>query len=458
MSAPRSLAPCALAFVVSACAMLPTLEDAEREAAGKHPKTIVIVGPKGELMGEARMRIEDTLRALPSANLERKLVLTNAYTGAPLTTGNGTKILLDGPDAYASMFDAIEGARDHVHLESYIFDDVDVGRRLSDLLIRKARAGVQVRVIYDSVGSRKTSSAFLASLETAGVALCEFNPINPLRARLFFINNRDHRKILVVDGKVAFTGGINFDGVYMSGSGLRSRPMPTLDDGWRDTHLRLEGPAVPELQKLFLSTWEKQGCRALGARNPYPAPAAHGNMVISVIGSSPDGTISPMYLTLMAALAYAERSIHLSTAYFVPDPNTIMALKAAAARGVDVKVLLPGFTDSWLAFHAGRSFYEELLEAGVKLYEYQGGVFHAKTAVVDGVWSTIGSSNVDWRSFCYNDEVNAVVVGATFGTEMERIFANDLAEATEVTRERWAARDAYARMSEFTARWFEQQL
>jgi len=135
-----------------------------------------------------------------------------------------------------------------------------------------------------------------------------------------------------------------------------------------------------------------------------------------------------------------------------------MALRAAAARGVDVKVLLPGFTDSWLAFHAGRSFYEELLEAGVKLYEYQGGVFHAKTAVVDGVWSTIGSSNVDWRSFCYNDEVNAIVVGATFGTEMERIFDKDLAESTEVTRERWVARDSYARMSEFTARWFEQQL
>jgi len=458
VSALRSIALVALASMVGACAMLPNLQDAERQAAGKSAKSIPIVGPKGELMGEARMRIEDKLLALPSAGLERKLVLTNAYTDAPLTVGNGTKILLDGPNAYASMFDAIEAARDHVHLESYIFDDVDVGRRLSDLLIRKAREGVQVRVVYDSVGSRKTPAAFLASLEAAGVALCEFNPINPLRARLFFINNRDHRKILVVDGKVAFTGGINFDGVYMSGSGLGSQSKPTLDDGWRDTHLRIEGPAVPELQKLFLSTWEKQGCRALEARNPYPAPAAHGDMVMSVIGSSPDGKMSPMYLTLIAALAYAERSIHISVAYFVPDPNTIMALRAAAARGVDVKVLLPGFTDSWLAFHAGRSFYDELLEAGVKLYEYQGGVFHAKTAVVDGVWSTIGSSNVDWRSFCYNDEVNAVVVGSGFAAEMERVFDNDLREATEVTRERWAGRDAYARMSEFTARWFEQQL
>jgi cardiolipin synthase len=454
----RSLALGMVAAVLSGCAMLPSLGEAEQQAFGKSAKTIPIVGPSGELMGEARTRIEDKLRTLPSANLERKLVLTNAYTGTPLTAGNGTKILLDGPNAYESMFDAIEGARDHVHLESYIFDDVETSRRLSDLLTRKAREGVQVRVIYDSVGSRKTPASFLASLEQAGVTLCEFNPVNPLRARLLFINNRDHRKILVVDGKVAFTGGINFDGVYMSGSGLGSRKMPTLDDGWRDTHLRLEGPAVPELQKLFLSTWEKQNCRALEARNPYPTQAARGDMVVSVIGSSPDGKMSSMYLTLIAAFAYAERSIHLSVAYFVPDPNTLMALKAAAARGVDVKVLLPGFTDSWLAFHAGRSFYEELLEAGVKLYEYQGGVFHAKTAVVDGVWSTIGSSNVDWRSFCYNDEVNAVVVGQGFAAEMERVFDSDLREAAEVTRERWAGRDAYARMSEYTARWFEQQL
>ena len=454
----RSLAIVALAATVGACAMLPSLDEAERQAAGKSAKSIPIVGPSGELMGEARMRIEDKLASLPTASLERKLVLTNAYTGAPLTTGNATRILLDGPEAYASMFDAIEAARDHVHLESYIFDDVDVGRRLSDLLIRKAREGVQVRVIYDSVGSRKTSPAFLASLEAAGVALCEFNPINPLRARLFFINNRDHRKIVVVDGRVGFTGGINFDGVYMSGSAPRGQAMPTLDDGWRDTHLRLEGAAVPELQKLFLQTWEKQGCKALEARNPFPPQRSRGDMVVSVIGSSSDGKLSPMYLTLIAALAYAERSIHLSTAYFVPDPNTILALKAAAARGVDVKVLLPGFTDSWLAFHAGRSFYEELLAGGVKLYEYQGGVFHAKTAVVDGVWSTIGSSNIDWRSFCYNDEVNAIVVGAAFGADMEKVFARDLADATEITSERWAARDAYARMSEFTARWFEQQL
>jgi cardiolipin synthase len=181
-------------------------------------------------------------------------------------------------------------------------------------------------------------------------------------------------------------------------------------------------------------------------------------MVVSIIGSSADGQLSTMYLTLLAALTYAEKSISIEAAYFVPDPNTILALKAAVARGVDVKLLLPGFTDSWLAFHAGRSFYDELLDGGVKIYEYTDRVLHAKTVVVDGVWSTIGSSNVDWRSFCYNDEVNAVVVGSVFGAEMERIFERDLQASRQVTRESWDARDAYARVSEVTARWFEQQL
>jgi cardiolipin synthase len=215
---------------------------------------------------------------------------------------------------------------------------------------------------------------------------------------------------------------------------------------------------VAELQAMFLGTWEKQRCRDVPVRDHFPAVAARGNDIVSVIGSSPDGQLSTLYLTLIAAITYAETSVHLSAAYFVPDASTIQALKAAAARGVDVRLLLPAFTDSWLAFHAGRSYYDELLAAGVHIHEYHGGVMHAKTLVVDGVWSTIGSANVDWRSFVYNDEVNAVVVGRAFGDEMERIFASDLAKSAEVTRERWAARSASSRLSEATARWFESQL
>jgi cardiolipin synthase len=373
--------------------------------------------------------------------------------------GNATRILLDGPAAYRAMFDAIAAARDHVHLESYIFEEIEFDRRLSELLARKAREGVQVRVIYDSFGSLDTPPAFLEGLAAQGVVLCEFNPVNPLRARLFALQHRDHRKIVVVDGRIAFTGGINFHSVYRSGSVPTSDPdLGETVEGWRDTHLAIEGPAVAELQTMFLGTWEKQGCRDVPVRNHFPAVAARGDDIVSVIGSSPDGQLSTLYLTLVAAITYAETSVHLSAAYFVPDASTIQALKAAAARGVDVRLLLPAFTDSWLAFHAGRSYYDELLAAGVHIHEYRGGVMHAKTLVVDGVWSTIGSANVDWRSFVYNDEVSAVVVGRAFGDEMERIFANDLAKSAEVTRERWSARSASSRLSEATARWFESQL
>jgi cardiolipin synthase len=447
------------AALTSCATMLPSLTAAEREAS-RTARSISIVGPKGELVGPARERIVERLRAYEkSTPLERKLLLSNAYTGAPLTVGNATRILLDGPAAYRAMFDAIAAARDHVHLESYIFEEIEFDRRLSELLARKAREGVQVRVIYDSFGSLDTPPAFLEGLAAQGVVLCEFNPVNPLRARLFALQHRDHRKIVVVDGRIAFTGGINFHSVYRSGSVPTSDPdLGETVEGWRDTHLAIEGPAVAELQTMFLGTWEKQGCRDVPVRNHFPAVAARGDDIVSVIGSSPDGQLSTLYLTLVAAITYAVTSVHLSAAYFVPDASTIQALKAAAARGVDVRLLLPAFTDSWLAFHAGRSYYDELLAAGVHIHEYRGGVMHAKTLVVDGVWSTIGSANVDWRSFVYNDEVSAVVVGRAFGDEMERIFANDLAKSAEVTRERWSARSASSRLSEATARWFESQL
>jgi cardiolipin synthase len=467
MPASRRLPGCPLAAAFAAitlagCAtMLPSLGDAERAAASRGPGSIEIVGADGALMGERRRMIDERLAAYrgASAGIERKLAITSAYTGAPLTVGNRTRILVDGPAAYRAIFDAIESARDHVHIESFIFEELDFDRRLSEILVRKARHGVDVRVIYDSVGSISTPSAFLRALDAGGVARCEYNPINPIRARLAFVHHRDHRKIVVVDGLVAFTGGINFHSVYRSGSGpMAARRPGGVDEGWRDTHLRIEGPAVRELQALFLDTWKKQNCGDRPPRDHYPRAAESGEGIVSVVGSTPDGRLSPMYLTLITAITYAERNIFLTAAYFIPDPNTIMALKAAATRGVDVRLLLPGFTDSWLAFHAGRSHYDDLLSSGVRIFEYHGGLLHAKTAVVDGVWSTVGSSNVDWRSFCYNDEVNAIVVGRAFGSDLDAIFRADLGQATEITRDEWARRGPTARARESLARRFEELL
>jgi cardiolipin synthase len=316
---------------------------------------------------------------------------------------------------------------------------------------------VEVSVLYDSVGSFATPAEFLERLRAAGIRACEFNPVNPFVARMWRLNHRDHRKIVVVDGRVGFTGGINFHGVYRTGSmpfGSR-RDMPTLDEGWRDTHLAIRGPAVRELQQLFVRSWRKQHCPPLPERALFPPLPAAGDRVVAIIGASPDAMMNRTYFALLSAIRYAERSVYITAAYFAPDENTITALTGAAARGVDVRLLLPGFTDSWLAFHAGRSHYERLLAGGVRIYERRDALLHAKTAVVDGVWSSIGSSNVDWRSFTHNDEVAAAVLDAEFGAEMDATFFRDLAAADEVRIEAWRERGAGARFAEWFARRWE---
>jgi cardiolipin synthase len=449
------------ASVLTGCAMLPGIGDLEREAAARPDATLRVLGPDGLLMGEHRQMIEERLKGMSATGLlARQLMIAEVATGAALVVGNATEILIDGPQAYAAIFAAIEAARDHVHIESFIFEELDFGRRLSDLLIAKQREGVEVSVLYDSVGSFATPAEFLERLRAAGIRACEFNPVNPFVARMWRLNHRDHRKIVVVDGRIGFTGGINFHGVYRTGSmpfGSR-RAMPTLDEGWRDTHLAIHGPAVRELQELFVRSWAKQGCPALPERELFPPLAAAGDRVVAVVGASPDRMMSRTYFSLLSAISYAERSVYLTAAYFAPDENTIRALTGAAARGVDVRLLLPGFTDSWLAFHAGRSHYERLLAGGVRIYERRDALLHAKTAVVDGVWSSIGSSNVDWRSFTHNDEVIAVVFGEAFGAEMNELFFRDLAAADEVREEAWRGRGAVDRLAEWLSRRLEYWL
>lgn len=243
--------------------------------------------------------------------------------------------------------------------------------------------------------------------------MLEFNPVNPLAARKpWELNRRDHRKLLSVDGRMAFLGGINISSVYSGGSssqGMRARP-----DGspaWRDTDLQLQGPVVAELQKLFMATWHSQKGDALPARNYFPPSETAGREVVRAIGSSPDEPYSLIYATLLSAIGSAETSVHLTNAYFVPDPQLPAALEASAGRGVDVRLILPSQTDSWLVLHAGRGSYERQLRAGVKIHERCGVILHSKAALIDGVGSTIGSTNLDRRSFLHNRELEAVVLG-----------------------------------------------
>ena len=392
--------------------------------------------------------------------LEKQIALEQAIVGSPLILGNKVTLLQDGPATYAAMFAAIRSARDHINLETYIIEDDEIGRQFADALLAQQARGVQVNLIYDSVGGIRTPKAFFERLTQGGIEVLEFNPINPLAAKKsWLINNRDHRKLLVVDGRTAFIGGINISSVYSSGSiGRRSAKAPGNAVAWRDTQIQIDGPVVGELQKLFMQTWEKQHGKPLAAKEYFPALKPQGNDIVRAIGSTYDDPYSLIYLTLISAIGNAEKTVHLTNAYFVPDPQLLKSLTDAAARGVEVKLILPSHSDSAVVFHAGRAHYAGLLKGGVKLYERVGALLHSKTAVIDGVWSTVGSTNLDWRSFLDNDEVNAVILGREFAQKMQAMFASDLEGSRAIDPADWERRPFSLRIKESLARLWERLL
>ncbi len=441
------------------CSSLPSLvPDLVRESSA----SVRLEGARGALSAAESKAILDRLKSR-SANtdiFERHLAVEEAIVGSPLTTGNAVQLLLDGPATYRAMFAAIVAAKDHINLETYILDDDEVGQRFAQALIAKQQQGVKINIIRDSVGTLGTPAAFFKTLSDSGIKVLEFNPINPLLARTAWtLNQRDHRKLLIVDGSIAFLGGINISSVYSGGSfSQRSRKSADTSLAWRDTHLQLQGPVVAELQKLFLASWEKQQGPPLAASNFFPPPKSPGREVVRAIGSSPTDPFSLIYATLLSAIGSAETSAYLTNAYFVPDPQLLATLEAAAGRGVDVKLILPSQTDSWLVFHAGRGHYERLLRAGVKIYERRGVILHSKTALIDGVWATVGSTNLDWRSFLHNEELNAVILGTGFGDQVKAMFDKDLAGSDQVTLERWRQRPLDMRIKELFGRVWEYWL
>ena len=449
------------ALVLSACGSLPVIAPG---ATRKPPA--VIEGAHGPLTAARSQQILAKLKGEnPLANqLDRHLALEQAISDSPISAGNRVRLLEDGPATYRAMLAAIASARTSINMESYIFEDDDVGRRFSDALIERQASGVQVNLIHDSVGTLGTKPEFFQRLTDAGIQVVEFNPVNPLDAKVGWeLNQRDHRKLLVVDGRIAFLGGINISSVYSGGSFSRGAPArgqarPAGQHGWRDTDLQVEGPVVAEFQKLFIETWRKQQGPVLAEGLYFPPLIVLGNDVVHAIGSSPDDPYSLIYATLISAIDNAQTEVLLTNAYFVPDPQLRAALKAAVGRGADVKLVLPGTTDSALVFHAGRSYYDELLSAGVKIYERRDVLLHAKTAVIDGVWSTVGSTNLDWRSFLHNQELNAVVLGVDFGNQMRAAFEEDLARSEPITLAEWRRRSLDLRLKEVVSRWWQYWL
>ena len=398
-------------------------------------------------------------QAGPTDILDRHIALIQSIGGSPLVAGNHATLLVDGPATYAAMLEAIQNATDHINLETYIFEDDDVGYRFADLLLQKQSEGVQVNLIYDSVGCMNTPAAFFQRLREGGVQTLEFNPINPLKVdKERFLTHRDHRKILIVDGSVAFTGGVNISRVYSGSSRSAEHRERKVEEAWRDTHVQIEGPVVAEFQKLFLDTWARGKGPELSKRNYFPELKRKGRDLVSVVGSTPGQENRITYIMYVSAFVYAERFIHLTNAYFVPDEQTVEALTNAARRGVDVKLILPGTSDEGTAFHAGRSYYTELLESGVKLYELRSSMLHSKTAVIDGVWSTVGSTNMDLWSFLRNDEVNAIILGQDFAEEMEMMFQTDLQQSREILLARWKKRPFKDRLREWFTRLFRHWL
>lgn len=419
-----------------------------------------IVSSKGLLSPKKSKAVMERLMRLvaPTDILGRHTAVVESVTESPLTKGNKVSLLADGKATYAAMFKAIENAKDHINLESYIIEDDETGRKFAGLLLQKQAEGVQVNLIYDSVGSIKTPDSFFQRLRDGGIQVVGFNPINPLETpEKWGLTHRDHRKILIADGKIAITGGINISKVYSSSPFKRKRNEKA-PIHWRDTDIQVEGPVVVEFQKLFLDTWLKQKGPKLSERNYFPDLKESGNSLVRVVGSTQGEDNRITFIMYVSAIVFAEHSIHMTNSYFIPDDQIVKALTDAAERGVDVKIILPGTTDSHLALYAQRYHYSGLLKSGVKIYEHSTSLLHAKTAVVDEVWSTVGSTNMDFLSLLNNDEVNAVVLSHDFAVEMEQMFVSDLADSEQIQWDEWKKRPLLPKITEWFVNLFVRWL
>jgi len=440
-----------LCGAIVSCKSLP---DVEPEAPAKAVPTIATT--KGTLPTKTASALVSRRWASASGDLKSLAVMEEQATGVPLIAGNKVTLLFDGPATMREMMAAARAATSSINLETYIFDEDEIGNEFAELLMEKQRQGVQVNIMVDAVGALATPAAFFKRMRDAGLRVVVFNPVNPAKARgKWEVNNRDHRKLMIVDGRIAFTGGINISSTYANSSLFRSRNKPKQIDGdkvgWRDTHIKIEGPAVAPLQWSFVDLWVQQEGGELPQANYFPALTPVGDKFIRVLSTIPERD-SEIYKSLVTAINEAKTAVHITAAYFVPDQQIVDALVGAAKRGVDVKLVLPGVSDHSLIRYAGQGFYEPLLAGGVRIFELQIAVLHAKTAVIDGAWSTIGSANIDRRSFIHNYELNVVVIDPAFGRDMESAFNEDMRDSKEVGLQQWRKRPWADRVKEMVAR------
>jgi cardiolipin synthase A/B len=361
-----------------------------------------------------------------------------AYAGVPIVSGNDVRVLLNGDRIFPALVATIRSARASITYAQYFFEEGPVADDVVGALAERCRAGVRGHVLLDGVGTVSMPARHIDALKAARCEVRTFRPLRPWALRR--ANNRNHRRILVVDGRVGITGGSGVSRKWM-GNGLTA-------DHWRDTDVRIEGPAVEWLQAAFVENWLETTKEALGGDAYFPRLPRRGSVAAQVVRSSPAGGSFAMYSTLLLALNSAQRSIRITNPYFLLDDAMRDIIIERLRRGVAVDVLVPGTIDHKFVRQASRATWGPLLKAGVKIYEYRPALLHSKTIVIDGVWATVGSTNLDNRSFAMNDELNVIMYDGDVGRQFEDIFAADLRHARRITYDEWRRRGVTARLFE----------
>ena len=393
------------------------------------------------LMGGEK-RIEHSVERLYSVEDPEFVRVMGSLLGPPVVGGNRYRVLRNGDEIFPAMLESIKAARKSIDFETYIYWSGDIGKQFADALTERARGGVAVHVLLDWVGSSKIDVAYVAEMKAAGVEIEKYHP--PHWSHLGRLNNRTHRKLLVVDGRVGFTGGV---GIAPKWTGHAEDP-----DHWRDTHFQLEGPAVAQMQAVFLDNWIKTSGKVLHGVEYFPLLDSVGNGSAQVFSSSPTGGSESMELMYLLSITAAKRSIQLSSAYFVPDELAIRAMRAALKRGVKLQIVTPGkHTDSETVRTGSKATWGLLLADGAEIYEYQPTMFHCKVMVVDDYLVSTGSTNFDNRSFRLNDEANLNIYDTRFAKEQVAIFELDRARSRRVTLAEWKARPWSEKLAERVA-------
>jgi cardiolipin synthase len=377
-----------------------------------------------------------------------------AHTDAPVTSGNRIDVLLNGDETFPVMLDEIRNAKSSITFAQYLYEDGSIARELAQAFAERCRAGVKTTILLDSHGSGKVPSEIIATMKDAGCNVEYFRRIEAAGIifpwKLLRYNYRSHRRVLVIDGRIGFTGGYGISEAW-TGNGR-------IPEHWRDTNARIEGPVVRFLQTAFAESWLEATGIAIGGDDYFPHLEPKGNLSAQIVKSSPTGGSFQNYMLFLLSINSAKTSVLITNPYFIPDEVMTDALLKAVERGVRVVILVPGKSDSRFTYTASRSHYGKLLLGGVKVFEYQASLMHAKTIVADGVWATIGSTNFDNRSFALNQEINLTVYDKGTAQKLEKIFSDDLTYSKEITYEAWQSRGIFERLFDFFSFPIREQL